>query len=166
MFYMILVLIAAGIVALDQWTKALTLSADAAGALPTESFLSIFRITHVENRGAIYGILQGQTWLFVLVMVIFIAAIGIIIWRKWVTKKFEWICLAFLAGGGIGNLIDRAFRGGSVTDMIEFTFVKFPVFNVADCFITVGCAALLVYVIFFDREQKKEKLPEAPKEDF
>ena len=166
MFYMILVLIAAGIVALDQWTKALTLSADAAGALPTESFLGNFRITHVENRGAIYGILQGQTWLFVLVMVVFIAAIGIIIWRKWVTKKFEWICLAFLAGGGIGNLIDRAFRGGSVTDMIEFTFVKFPVFNVADCFITVGCAALLVYVIFFDREQKKEKLPEAPKEDF
>ena len=166
MFYLFLVLLAGGIVALDQWTKALTLSADAAGALPTESFLGIFRITHVENRGAIYGILQGQTWLFVLVMVVFIAAIGIIIWRKWVTKKFEWICLAFLAGGGIGNLIDRAFRGGSVTDMIEFTFVKFPVFNVADCFITVGCAALLVYVIFFDREQKKEKLTEAPKEDF
>ena len=166
MLYLLLVLFAGGIVALDQWTKALTLSADAAGALPTESFLGIFRITHVENRGAIYGILQGQTWLFVLVMVVFIAAIGIIIWRKWVTKKFEWICLAFLAGGGIGNLIDRAFRGGSVTDMIEFTFVKFPVFNVADCFITVGCAALLVYVIFFDREQKKEKLPEAPEEDF
>ena len=156
MFYMILVLIAAGIVALDQWTKALTLSADAAGALPTESFLGIFRITHVENRGAIYGILQGQTWLFVLVMVVFIAAIGIIIWRKWVTKKFEWICLAFLAGGGIGNLIDRAFRGGSVTDMIEFTFVKFPVFNVADCFITVGCAALLVCILFFDHGKKHE----------
>ena len=57
MFYVILVLIAAGIVALDQWTKARTLSADAAGALPTESFLGIFRITHVENRGSIYGIL-------------------------------------------------------------------------------------------------------------
>lgn len=159
MFYAILVLIAAGVVALDQWTKALTLSADAAGSLPTDSFLGIFRITHVENRGAIYGILQGQTWLFVLVMVLFIVIIGIVIWRKWVTKKFEWICLAFIAGGGVGNLIDRAFRGGSVTDMIEFSFVKFPVFNVADCFITVGCAALLLYVIFFDREKKKE-LPE------
>lgn len=159
MFYAILVLIAAGVVALDQWTKALTLAADAAGSLPTDSFLGIFRITHVENRGAIYGILQGQTWLFVLVMVLFIVIIGIVIWRKWVTKKFEWICLAFIAGGGVGNLIDRAFRGGSVTDMIEFSFVKFPVFNVADCFITVGCAALLLYVIFFDREKKKE-LPE------
>lgn len=156
MFYAILVLIAAGIVALDQWTKGLTLAADAAGSLPTDSFLGIFRITHVENRGAIYGILQGQTWLFVLVMVLFVVIIGIVIWRKWVTKKFEWICLAAIAGGGIGNLIDRAFRGGSVTDMIEFSFVKFPVFNVADCFITVGCAALLIYVIFFDREKKHE----------
>ena len=164
MFYVILVLIAAGIVALDQWTKALTLSADAAGALPTESFLGIFRITHVENRGSIYGILQGQTWLFVLVMILFLVVIGVIIWRKWDIKKFEWVCLAFLTGGGFGNLIDRAFRGGSVTDMIEFSFMDFPVFNVADCFITVGCAALLVYVIFFDREKKKEKLPEAPEE--
>lgn len=159
MFYAILALIAAGVVALDQWTKALTLAADAAGSLPTGDILGLIRFTHVENRGAIYGILQGQTWLFVVCMVIFLAAIGVAIWRKWVTKKFEWVCLAMLAGGGVGNLIDRAFRGGSVTDMIEFTFVKFPVFNVADCFITVSCVLLVVYVIFFDREEKKT-LPE------
>lgn len=152
MFYAMLAMIAAAIVALDQWTKALTVS-----TVPMHeklgSVLGIFHITHTENSGAIWGILQGQTWLFVLIMVLFLAVIGVMIWKKWLTKKFELICLAMIAGGGLGNMIDRL-AYGKVTDMIEFDFVSFPVFNVADCFITVGCAALLVYIIFFDREKK------------
>ena len=155
MFYVFLAVIAAAIVGLDQWTKALTLAADRAGSLPSESILGIFHITHTENDGAIWGILGGQTWLFILIMVLFLAVLGVMIWRKWLTKKFEWICLAAIAGGGIGNMIDRLVSG-SVTDMIKFDFVEFPVFNVADCFITVGCAALLVYILFFDREKKHE----------
>ena len=155
MFYVLLAVIAAAIVGLDQWTKALTLAADRAGSLPSESILGIFHITHTENDGAIWGILSGQTWLFLLIMVLFLAVLGVMIWRKWLTKKFEWLCLAFIAGGGIGNMIDRLISG-SVTDMIKFDFVEFPVFNVADCFITVGCAALLIYILFFDREKKHE----------
>ena len=155
MFYVLLAVIAAAIVGLDQWTKALTLAADRAGSLPSESILGIFHITHTENDGAIWGILSGQTWLFILIMVLFLAVLGVMIWRKWLTKKFEWLCLAFIAGGGIGNMIDRLISG-SVTDMIKFDFVEFPVFNVADCFITVGCAALLIYILFFDREKKHE----------
>ena len=155
MFYVLLAVIAAAIVGLDQWTKALTLAADRAGSLPSESILGIFHITHTENDGAIWGILGGQTWLFILIMVLFLAVLGVMIWRKWLTKKFEWLCLAFIAGGGIGNMIDRLISG-SVTDMIKFDFVEFPVFNVADCFITVGCIALLVYILFFDREKKHE----------
>ena len=155
MFYVFLAVIAAAIVGLDQWTKALTLAADRAGSLPSESILGIFHITHTENDGAIWGILGGQTWLFILIMVLFLAVLGVMIWRKWLTKKFEWICLAAIAGGGIGNMIDRLVSG-SVTDMIKFDFVEFPVFNVADCFITVGCAALLIYILFFDREKKHE----------
>ena len=52
-------------------------------------------------------------------------------------------------------MIDRL-RFGKVTDMIQLDFVDFPVFNVADCFITVGCVLLLVYVLFFDRKKKNE----------
>ena len=155
MFYVLLAVIAAAIVGLDQWTKTLTLAADRAGSLPSESILGIFHITHTENDGAIWGILGGQTWLFILIMVLFLAVLGVMIWRKWLTKKFEWLCLAFIAGGGIGNMIDRLISG-SVTDMIKFDFVEFPVFNVADCFITVGCAALLIYILFFDRGKKHE----------
>ena len=155
MFYVLLAVIAAAIVGLDQWTKALTLAADRAGSLPSESILGIFHITHTENDGAIWGILGGQTWLFILIMVLFLAVLGVMIWRKLLTKKFEWLCLAAIAGGGIGNMIDRLVSG-TVTDMIKFDFVEFPVFNVADCFITVGCAALLIYILFFDREKKHE----------
>ena len=53
------------------------------------------------------------------------------------------------------GMIDRL-RFGKVTDMIRLDFVDFPVFNVADCFITVGCVLLLVYVLFFDRKKKDE----------
>lgn len=151
MFYALLVLLAGGIVALDQWTKQLVIAHVARGeeisALP-----GIFHITHTKNTGAAWGILEGQTWLFVLVMVIFVGLLAVVVWKKWLTKKYEWLCLAAIAGGGIGNMIDRL-TTGEVTDMICFDFIDFPVFNVADCFITVGAFALMLCVLFFDREK-------------
>ena len=153
MFYALIAAFAALIVGLDQWTKYLIIE-----KVPLhtdlDSILGIFHITHTKNTGAAWGMLEGQTWLFVLVMVLFIACIVLVIWRKWVTKKFELVCLAAILGGGLGNMIDRIFRDGIVTDMIEFDFIKFPVFNVADCFITLGCAALLIYILFFDRKKE------------
>ena len=153
MFYALIAAFAALIVGLDQWTKYLIIE-----KVPLhtdlDSILGIFHITHTKNTGAAWGMLEGQTWLFVLVMVLFLAFIVLVIWRKWVTKKFELVCLAAILGGGLGNMIDRIFRDGVVTDMIEFDFIKFPVFNVADCFITLGCAALLIYILFFDRKKE------------
>ena len=67
--------------------------------------------------------------------------------EKVLQKKFELVCLAMIAGGALGNLIDRVVSG-AVTDMIRLEFVNFPVFNVADCFVTTGCALLIVYVLF------------------
>lgn len=153
MFYAIIAAFAVLIVGLDQWTKYLIIE-----KVPLhtdlDSILGIFHITHTKNTGAAWGMLEGQTWLFVVVMVLFIAFIVLVICRKWVTKKFELVCLAAILGGGLGNMIDRIFRDGIVTDMIEFDFIKFPVFNVADCFITLGCAALLIYILFFDRKKE------------
>lgn len=152
-FYLLLAAITGLIICLDQWTKALVTEKVALHEeLP--SIFGIFHITHTENDGAIWGILSGQTWLFILIMIIFLAALLLMIWRRWVTKKFELICLSLIAGGGIGNMIDRV-AYGKVTDMIEFDFVSFPVFNVADCFITIGCAALMIYLLFFDHSIRK-----------
>lgn len=154
MIYAIMAALAAAVVGLDQWTKWLTIQKVPMYA-QGESILGIFSITHIENTGGAWGMLGGQMWLFCLVMAAFLAVLVIAIWKKWLTNKFEMLCLAAVAGGGIGNMIDRL-RFGRVTDMIKFDFVEFPVFNVADCFITVGCALLLIYILFFDRKKKDE----------
>ncbi len=159
-FYFALAAFAAAVVALDQWSKWLVRR-----ALPLyeskDSILGIFHITHVENTGGAWSMFSGQLWLFIGVMAIFVALIVVLIWKQWLKKPFEWWCLAAILGGGIGNLIDRL-ANGRVTDMICLDFVSFPVFNVADCFITVGCFALAVYVIFLDRsEDKKHENPPA-----
>lgn len=153
-FYFALAAFAAAVVALDQWSKWLVRR-----ALPLyeskDSILGIFHITHVENTGGAWSMFSGQLWLFIGVMAIFVALIVVLIWKQWLKKPFEWWCLAAILGGGIGNLIDRL-ANGRVTDMICLDFVSFPVFNVADCFITVGCFALAVYVIFLDRSEDKK----------
>ena len=70
-------------------------------------------------------------------------------------RDVERLALGAVAGGGVGNMIDRL-RFGRVTDMIQLDFVEFPVFNVADCFITTGCVLLVIYLLFFDRQKKKD----------
>lgn len=154
-FYLALAAFAAAIVALDQWTKWLV-RRDLPLYASKDSILGIFHITHVENTGGAWSMFSGQLWLFIGVMAIFVALIVVLIWKQWLKKPFEWWCLAAILGGGIGNLIDRL-ANGRVTDMICLDFVNFPVFNVADCFITVGCFALIVYVIFLDRTEDKKR---------
>lgn len=152
LLYSLLGLFAAAIVVLDRWTKQLTLAADKAGKLPSDSILGIFHITHTENTGGAWSLFEGQLWLFVLVMVLFVAVLAVLLWKKIVEKPSELVCLAAIFGGGIGNMIDRL-STGSVTDMICLDFISFPIFNVADCFITCGCFALVAIVLLGDRKK-------------
>lgn len=79
------------------------------------------------------------------------------------SKILHW-GVALITAGGIGNLIDRVFRG-YVTDFFEFTFIKFPVFNVADCLITVGAVISIIYLVYdIVVSIKKEKAEKAAKE--
>ena len=71
-------------------------------------------------------------------------------------NRFERWCIAAVYAGGLGNMIDRL-RLGYVVDMIEVEFISFPVFNVADCFITCGCILLMVHLIFFNRDFWKDE---------
>lgn len=151
MFYALMAVFAAAIVGLDQWTKALTRAAAESGALPSESILGIFHITYAENTGAAWSILEGQTWVFLLVFAIFLAVFVLILRKKWLTGKAELLCLAAILGGGIGNVIDRLLYG-SVTDMIALDFIRFPIFNVADCFVTCGCFVLIFLALLGGRK--------------
>lgn len=152
----LMALFAAGIVAVDQWTKALTV-ANIALYQDVEFIPGFLGFTYVQNTGAAFSSFEGQMWLFALIFIVFTLAI---IWEY--RKKamnfnpFERWCVAAIYGGGLGNMIDRV-RLGYVVDMIETKFIEFPVFNVADCFITCGCIALMVSLIFFNKEIWKEE---------
>lgn len=159
MFYGILAALAAVIVGLDQWTKWLTVThiPSTNGSAVVKAIPGFFHITHIKNTGAAWSMLEGQTWLFVLVTAVFFAIVGVLIWKKVLQKKFELVCLAMIAGGALGNLIDRL-RLGYVVDMFEFEFVRFPVFNVADIFLTCGAVLLCVYIIFFYSRDEAKRL--------
>ena len=149
-------LFAAGIVAADQFTKYLTVANIALGG-ESPFIPGLLRFTYVRNYGAAFSSFQGQQWLFALIFLVFT---GLILWeyRKKTMgfSKFERWCVAAIYGGGLGNMIDRL-RLGYVGDMIETEFMAFPVFNVADCFITCGCIALIASLILFNKEFWKEE---------
>lgn len=143
------------IVAADQITKFLTVTyIDLYQDVP---FLPGFLgLTYVKNTGAAFSSFDGMQWLFALIFLVFTVFIFIEYFKKPMPfSKFDRWCIAAIYGGGLGNMIDRV-RLGYVVDMIETKFMTFPVFNVADCFITCGCIALMVSLIFFNKEFWKE----------
>ena len=158
MTYILMALFAAGAVALDQWTKYLTVA-----NIPLYTRVpcldGIFRLTYVQNTGAAFSSFEGQQWLFAL---IFGAFTLFLLWELWKNslglKPLERWCLTTIWAGGLGNMIDRV-RLGYVVDMIEVEFIRFPVFNVADCFITCGCVLLIAHLVFcnkgFFKDEKK-----------
>ena len=117
----------------------------------------IFSLVHVHNTGAAFSSFQGARWLFVLVFVLFTAGmvyefatrkVGFSNWERWL--------LVMIYGGALGNMIDRI-RLGFVVDMIHLDFMNFPIFNVADCFISCGCVALIASILFFHKDFLKEE---------
>ncbi|MCD7755360.1 MAG: signal peptidase II [Firmicutes bacterium] len=150
MEFFCLCLFSAAIVAADQITKYLVVT-----GIPLYGQVSVLPgvvgLTYVQNTGAAFSALQGMRWLFVLVFAVLTVLLLVEYFRKPLPfSKFERWCIAAIYGGGLGNMIDRV-RLGYVVDMIRTEFIDFPVFNVADCFITCGCILLLVHLIFFNK---------------
>ena len=118
----------------------------------------LINLVMVENRGAGFGIFQGKT--VGLTVITFIVIVAICIYLFFALKESEWlrISLVFVIAGGIGNIVDRiAF--GYVRDFIQFSFWEnFPVFNIADSFVTVGAFMLvIVLIIMLVQEGKKNQ---------
>lgn len=124
-------------------------------------FLSGFiDLTYIHNRGGAWGMLYGRTYILLPVTLV-IMIICIIFYVKYGKKSrlLLW-AITLVMSGGIGNMIDRVFRGGNVVDFLHFEFFpSFPVFNVADCAIVVGAGLLILYFILDAvREEKQKKL--------
>ena len=156
MIYLIIGALIALIVAADQLVKLWVVQ-----NIPLHGHMDmipgVLGLTYVQNRGAAFSMLQDQQWLFAVIFVLFAV---FLVWefatKKLPFTKFERGCIVAIFAGGLGNMIDRV-RLGFVVDMLRTEFMNFPIFNVADCFITCGCIALLVHLVLFNKQFWKDE---------
>lgn len=124
-----------------------------------------FRFIYIKNSGASFGMLKDAPWLFAALAIV--ATIGIITWYQVQGTNDNWLRLGvgLILGGIVGNLSDRIFKNGAVTDMFNFPDIEiFKVFNVADTAITFGVITiLLTTLINAYREHKAEQSANATK---
>ena len=126
---------------------------------------NVLEIYYVENRGAAFGIMQNKQWFF---LVITLAVLVGLLWisgnipeeKHFIPLK---VCLYFVGAGAIGNMIDRVFRK-YVVDFIYFSLINFPVFNVADIYVTVAAFMLVVLILFFYQEEDLNRVFSKKKE--
>lgn len=120
-----------------------------------KGFLSL---TYVENKGAAWGIMSGRINLLAIATIIIIPFLIFLFIRAWKSKKYFdlkksryltilQLDMILLLAGAVGNFIDRILMG-FVVDFFQFTFIDFPVFNVADCYITAGAFIFVIIYIF------------------
>lgn len=113
----------------------------------------VLEFNYLENRGAAFGMLQNQKIFFVFVAVIFLCVIAYVLARTPDEPKYRklHVLLTLIAGGAIGNLIDRL-RLDYVVDFIYIVLINFPIFNVADMYVTFSTAILVIQVLFVYKE--------------
>ena len=143
-------LFAALIVVIDQITKYLTVT-----LIPlfsqAEFIPGLLSLTYVQNTGAAFSMFKGMQWMFAVIFLVMTLAVVLEYYKyRMPFTTFERWCIAAIYGGGLGNMIDRV-RLGYVVDMIKTDFMNFPVFNVADCFITCGCFAMIFSLLFLNK---------------
>ena len=142
-----------GSVILDQLTKAIVVSQMA--LYEEVPFLpGLIRFYHTRNTGAAFSMFSDNRWVFMVFSVIAMMIMTYLLvkfhGRHWLLS----VSLAAVLGGGIGNMIDRVLSG-YVVDFLDFQFMKFAVFNVADIFVTCGSVALAVYILFIEPKVEK-----------
>lgn len=114
----------------------------------------VLEFNYLENRGAAFGMLQNQKIFFVFVAIIILAVIAYILYKTPDKKKYTilHVLLIFIASGAIGNMIDRL-RVDYVVDFISFVLINFPIFNVADIYVTVATVFLVILLLFVYKEE-------------
>ena len=126
----------------------------------------VLHITYVLNDGAAFSMLSGQAWILCGVTTILIIGLIVYFFKK-TNNHIPTLCmLGLIISGGVGNLIDRFFRGdslfyGKVVDYIDFRLINFAVFNFADCCVVIGVFSLIaIYSYSVYKEEKNKKIGE------
>ena len=142
-------------IALDQLTKWLAV----AFLKPVDTvpiIKDVLHLTYLENRGAAFGMLANNRWIFMSISVVAILAMLFYLFSGLSEGKLSGIALAMLISGGIGNMIDRTALG-FVVDFIDFRLIDFAIFNGADSFVCVGAGLMILSLILEISKESKEK---------
>ena len=143
-------LIAVFVLAADRITKAL------AAGIPAEGIPlvpGVIGLRYTRNTGAAFSLLSGHPWLLGVISLLVIIGAALFLRKKKLSVLLK-TGLMMMLGGAAGNMIDR-FATGYVPDMIEFLFMRFAVFNVADTFLCVGCALVAIGLLTQEGTDKK-----------
>ena len=142
----------------DQWTKFLAVE-NLKGKADIPLIPNVLYFQYLENRGAAFGIFQDQKIFLVVLTSLILVGVCYVLWKIPADKKYIFLkLLCFLiTAGGIGNLIDRI-RLDYVIDFIYFAPIDFPVFNVADIYVSVGMIFLFIVVLFYYKDEDFEFL--------
>ena len=148
-------LVTAGVILLDQVTKILALQYLApVGSFPL--WKNVLHLTYVENTGAAFGMLKDHRWVFLVISTVALGGMIVYMFLNKTKHPLETTAVAFIVGGGIGNMIDRLTRG-FVVDFVDVKCIPHwnYIFNVADIFVCVGCGLFILYVLLFETKSKK-----------
>ncbi len=157
MFQIVSLVIIAALTALDRVSK-IAVTASLKGAEPKEFLFGAFQLRYAENTGAAFSSFSQNTLILTVFTLLVLALCLFVLLGRRTKSLFISACLILIISGGIGNVIDRIAQG-YVVDFIEPLFMNFAVFNVADIFITVGAALLIIYEIrelVLENKRKKD----------
>lgn len=140
------------LIALDQFTKHLAVI----HLKDKQAFKlidGVLEFNYLENKGAAFGMLQNQGVFFVFVAVIVLSVIAYILYKMPDSRKYHplHVLLSLIAAGAIGNMIDRI-RLDYVVDFIYIVIINFPIFNVADMYVSFATVILVLALLFYYKE--------------
>lgn len=140
------------LIALDQFTKYLAVQ-NLESKPPVKLINGVLELNFLMNTGAAFGLLKDQKVFFVLVAVLILFIIAYVLFRLPDDKKYNvmHVLLVMIASGAAGNMIDRI-KNNYVVDFIYFSLINFPIFNVADIYVTVATFVLVILFLFYYKE--------------
>ncbi len=152
-FYLAGIALAAILLWLDRWTKQLAVN-HLKGQADIELIPGVLKLHYLENHGAAFGILQNQQWFFVLMTLVILAVLLYVVIRMpKIAHYLPAFLLAFaLIAGALGNFYDRLVQK-YVVDFIYFCLIDFPIFNLADIYVTCSLIIFLFFFFFFYKEE-------------
>ena len=153
------------LIVFDQWTKSLAV----AHLMNKEPFIiidGVFQLRYLENRGAAFGMMQGQQTFFLITGIIAVIVLAYVYFKMPWEKRFLPLraVAMFIAGGAVGNMIDRVALG-YVVDFFYFELIDFPIFNVADIYVTCATIVLALLILFYYKEEELDCLFPKKKEN-